>query len=236
VFAFGIGSSVNRYLIEGIARAGQGEPFVVTQPSEADAVAQRFRRYIEAPVLTEVSVHFDGFQAYDVEPATQPDLFAQRPVVVLGKWRGALRGEITVVGRTSTGPFEKRVTVAPSLSRPEHAALPRLWARSRIARLEDWNAEGNDHDVERQVTVLGLEYSLLTPYTSFIAVLEQVRTTEQATTVDQPLPLPLGVSEASAGEYEVGAEPPLGWLVLLGVLGAWVSAWLRKRRAGVLGL
>ena len=35
VFSFGIGSSVNRYLIEGVAKAGMGEPFIVTQEAEA---------------------------------------------------------------------------------------------------------------------------------------------------------------------------------------------------------
>jgi Ca-activated chloride channel family protein len=49
-FAFGIGSAVNRYLIEGIARAGQGEPFVVIRPEEAEAAGERFRQYIESPV------------------------------------------------------------------------------------------------------------------------------------------------------------------------------------------
>src|SRR3989454_4267788 len=88
-FAFGIGGSVNRYLIEGIARAGQGEPFVVTGPQEADAAGKRFREYIESPVLTNVRVSYRGFDAYDVEPgAQQPDLFAERPVIVFGKWRG----------------------------------------------------------------------------------------------------------------------------------------------------
>ena len=35
LFAFGIGSSVNRGLIEGMARAGQGEPFVVLRAEKA---------------------------------------------------------------------------------------------------------------------------------------------------------------------------------------------------------
>jgi Ca-activated chloride channel family protein len=81
-FAFGIGSSVNRYLIEGIARAGQGEPFIVTKPDEADAAGERFRSYIESPLLTNVRVSYKGFEAYDVEPEIQPDLFAERPVVL----------------------------------------------------------------------------------------------------------------------------------------------------------
>ena len=52
LFAFGIGSSVNRGLIEGMARAGQGEPFVVLRPEKAAAEADKLRAYIEQPVLT----------------------------------------------------------------------------------------------------------------------------------------------------------------------------------------
>src|SRR5262249_1077682 len=100
-FAFGIGSSVNRYLIEGVARAGQVEPFVVTGPQEANAAGERFREYIESPVLTNVRVSYRGFDAYDMEPAAQPDLFAERPVVVIGKWRGPKQGQIEVTGRTA---------------------------------------------------------------------------------------------------------------------------------------
>ncbi len=91
-FAFGIGSSVNRHLIEGVARAGQGEPFVVTGPEEAALVSDRFRRYIESPVLTNISIAAEGFDAYDLEPAGFPDLLAERPLVALGKWRGDGRG------------------------------------------------------------------------------------------------------------------------------------------------
>ncbi|MGZ5240580.1 MAG: VIT and vWA domain-containing protein, partial [Caldimonas sp.] len=46
VFAFGIGTSVNRHLIEGIARAGQGEAFIVTRPEDAPVQAERLRRMI----------------------------------------------------------------------------------------------------------------------------------------------------------------------------------------------
>ena len=69
VFSFGIGSSVNRHLMEGLARAGMGEPFIVTQPAQAAAEAERFRRMIESPVLTSVKARFEGLDVYDVEPA-----------------------------------------------------------------------------------------------------------------------------------------------------------------------
>jgi Ca-activated chloride channel family protein len=233
VFAFGIGSSVNRYLIEGLARAGQGEPFIVTDASAARATAERFRRYIASPVLTEVRVRFDGFDAYDVEPALQPDLFAERPVVVLGKWRGARAGRIEVLGRTAKGVFRAEVPVEHTHSQPENAALPQLWARSRIARLSDFAAQDAGGELERQVTELGLRYSLLTKHTSFIAVLEQIRNPGgNALNVDQPSPLPAGVSDlALGGEYASGAEPELPLLLGLLSLGYGVITWRRKTLA-----
>src|SRR4029079_218375 len=88
LFAFGIGTSVNRALIEGMARAGQGEPFVVLRPENAAAEAEKLRAYIEQPVLTRVGVAFEGFATAEVSPAKVPDLMARRPLVVFGKYRG----------------------------------------------------------------------------------------------------------------------------------------------------
>lgn len=216
-FAFGIGSSVNRYLLEGIARAGQGEPFIVTKPEEADAAGERFRSYIDSPVLTNVRVAYRGFETYDVEPEVQPDLFAERPVVLFGKWRGEKQGQIEVTGRSGKGTFAKVFDVKESATRPEHAALPQLWARSRIARLSDFNFGREDEEAAREVTTLGLTYSLLTAHTSFIAVLEEVRNAGgKATDVDQPLPLPDGVSDLAVGNpYGSGADPGF-WILLCG--------------------
>jgi Ca-activated chloride channel family protein len=206
---------------------------VVTDASQAEATAERFRRYIEAPVLTDVRVGFSGFAAYDVEPVAQADLFAERPIVVFGKWRGARTGQIELSGRTGTGEFKVAIDVAKVAAHAEHAALPQLWARTRIARLSDFVGGEEATDVERQVTELGLRYSLLTKYTSFIAVLQQVRNPDAAAVdVDQPLALPEGVAELADGaEYNSGAEPELLLLATLLALGAAVSAWRRKSAA-----
>lgn len=229
-FAFGIGSSVNRYLVEGIAKVGQGEPFVVTSPAEAGAMGARFRQYIESPVLTDIDVTFRGFDAYDVEPERQGDLFAERPVVLIGKWQGPRDGQIEVTGRTAGGLFTRTIDVRDSVDRSEHSALPQLWARRRIARLSDFNVDLDDAEAVREVTSLGLTYSLLTRHTSFVAVLEQVRnTTGSAADVLQPLPLPDGVSDLAVG-YGSGAEPEF-WVLLLGAL--LLAALFRATRRGV---
>jgi len=201
VFAFGIGSSVNRYLIEGMARAGRGEPFIVTNSSEAPQRAAVFRRYVESPVLTAIGVSYDGFEAYDVEPTSIPDLLAQRPLLVFGKWRGQPRGTITLRGTSGTGQYLRKFDVASTRPMAQHRPLRYLWARTRVAALSDFNFAVQDDELIREITSLGLTYDLLTRHTAFVAVHEVIRNPgADAQDVKQPLPLPEGVSELAVGQ------------------------------------
>ena len=225
VFAFGIGSAVNRYLIEGVAKAGMGEPFIVTNEAEAPAIAAKFREYIQTPVLTDIQVRPIGFDVYDVHPAHIPDLFAQRPVVLFGKWRGPLSGLFELTGKTGSGDYVTRLDVASIQPDDSNRALQYLWARSRIAELSDYGFGQADADRISNITSLGLKYNLLTQYTSFIAVREVVRNAQgPADDVDQPLPLPEGVSDLA-----VGSEPELVWLIAASIAIALMTM-LRWRR------
>jgi len=200
MFTFGIGSSVNRHLIEGMARVGMGEPFVITKPEQAPEKANRFRKLIESPVLTGIKVDFGRFKAFDVEPPGIPDVLADRPVIVFGKWRGRPRGSISIQGLTGEHSFSKKVDVSGITPLQTNSALRYLWARHRIALLSDYNKLNKQDERVKEVTQLGLTYNLLTAYTSFVAVDTQIRIKDgQAVTVKQPLPLPQGVSDYAVG-------------------------------------
>ena len=209
VFAFGIGSGVNRHLIEGVAKAGLGEPFVVEDQTKAADVAAMFREYIQTPVLTDIQIRADGFEIYDVEPGSFPDLLAQRPVVLFGKWRGNPTGTIELTGKTGRGDFVTRLDVSSVQPDEGNRALRYLWARTRIAELSDHGYGEVTDDAVKEITALGLKYNLLTRYTSFIAVREKVvNPNGPADDVNQALPLPVGVSDMA-----VGSEPELLWLI-----------------------
>lgn len=200
LFAFGIGSSVNRHLIEGMARMGMGEPFVITRPEEAPGKAKSFRELIQSPVLTGIHVDFGEFEAYDVEPPGIPDVLAERPVIVFGKWRGKPEGRLVVKGSTGDRPFEKGLEVQGAPPLQANSALRYLWARHRISLLSDYNRLKPKDERILEVTDLGLTYHLMTAYTSFVAVDRQVRLVDgEPVKVKQPLPLPQGVSDLAVG-------------------------------------
>ena len=218
LFTFGIGSSVNRFLIEGMARVGMGEPFVVLKPEEAAEKAEQFRRYVQSPVLTQIQWEADGFEVYDVEPLSIPDVLAERPILLFGKWQGTPTGQISVRGVSGIGEYRQAFAVSDAKMDDTHAALRYLWARKRIELLGDYNKlSANDARV-KEITNLGLAYNLLTEYTSFVAVDEVVRrTTDNLQTVKQPLPLPQGVSNAAIGVHKT-PEPELSLLAVIAAL------------------
>ncbi len=201
LFAFGIGSSVNRGLIEGMARAGQGEPFVVLGPDKAAAEADKLRAYIEQPMLTGIKVAFSGVDAYEVAPQALPDLLAERPVVLFGKYRGTPSGNITVTGTNGAGNVRQVIAVNAQDARPRNEALRWLWARRWVETLDDERALGAGAPAEEAITSLGLDYHLLTAFTSFVAVDSQVvNAGGQGRSVRQPLPMPEGVSNLAVEE------------------------------------
>jgi len=207
-FAFGIGSSVNRHIIEGMAHAGMGMPFVITKPDEAEVTAQKFRKYIQNPVLTHIAISYDNFEAYDVEPLSVPDVFSERPVIIFGKYRGNPSGGIVLKGMNSEGKYETRMLVNTAKALESNVALRYLWARERIRTLSDYasTGHGGSDEYKPEIIELGLKYNLLTSYTSFIAIDNDIRNKEgNSTTVNQPLPLPEGVSDMAVNGVVVSA-------------------------------
>jgi Ca-activated chloride channel family protein len=162
-------------------------------------------------VLTNIQVRGDGFELYDLEPAKVPDLFADRPLEIVGKWKGQPRGQIIITGTTANGPYETAFDVATAST--NHPALRPLWARERARVLGDYAAL-NDSRAKTSLKDLGLKYGLLTEQTSFVAVDEQPQQlASNAVPVQQPLPLPQGVSQSAVGS--AGSVPEPGAMSLL---------------------
>lgn len=167
VFAIGIGDGVNRHLIETVAHAGQGEPYVAQSEAEARELVERIVDDARAPILTDIALAFEGFDAFEVEPRAIPTLYASRPLLVTGRYRGQPGGALVVSGQTGQGPWRAKTPIALG---ERHPAVPLLWARERVARLSDFAGASDAPDHQAEVTALGLAYHLVTQHTSFVVV------------------------------------------------------------------
>jgi len=211
VFSCGIGNSVNRFLLDSMAAAGRGEVEYVTLQSDVEAAVQRLHERILAPVLTDIQIDWGELPVTEVYPAHIPDLFSAKPIMVHGRLTSPASGTVTLRGNTGAGPFEQLVQLQWPQRPPDHAALPSLWARAKVADLmmQDYGALQTGQfpaDLKRQVIALGLEYRLVTQFTSFVAVEELTVTVGgQPTKITVPVEMPDGVSyEGVFGEGQPG--------------------------------
>lgn len=230
-FSFGIGCSVNDYLIKGIAQCGMGESFLVTDSEDAAQSAERFASYIEAPLMTGITVDYEGFDVYDVATSTPSILYAQKPLILFGKWRGEPTGTITVSGKAGGEDYVQEIPVADAAVDTEDESIRYLWARTKLDQLAGYGSTRNDDSVKEEITQLGLDYNMTTPYTSFVAVVEEIRNPEgESQDVNQANPLPLQVSNLAVGGGYTAYSEPGG--ILLGVILTVVSFYgaLRQKK------
>ncbi len=230
-FAFGIGSSVNRHLIEGLARAGGGEPVIITDPALAAESTETFIEQIRNPILTDIEITFNGWSPDSVLPIRQPDIFLHRPIEVLGRFRDNPRGTVTVRGSQGQSTFETTLEIPAAPG--DRPGLTLLWARRMIQGLEDQSAFFGEGNAREKILEIALKYRLLTRYTSFVAVEETiVNPTGTGQTTHQPSPLPKGVSPLAVGGGGIPGtpEPGTSLLLILAFLGLATHRLLARRR------
>jgi Ca-activated chloride channel family protein len=209
VFAIGIGSSPNRHLLDGLADAGQGLPIDVVVPEDTTRTVMAVQRWIDASVLSGLAIEWGGLKVDAAVPGALPDLFASHAVVVHGRFEGAPTGPIVLRGKSGDDEIEIPVTVASTAETDR--TLSTLWARARVAELEPRLWAGEDAEATEQITELGLEYRLVTAYTSLLAIDRSQRVAEPATRIVQPVEAPEGVDPTMAGAtmYEPSPVEPL---------------------------
>ena len=200
VFAFGIGSSVNRFLLDKMAEHGRGEVEYVALSDDGSAAARRFHERVRNPLLTDISLEWNGLPVADVYPQRIPDLFGAKPVILTGRYTAAGTGVVRLKGKMSGRDFVRDIPVAFPEAKTQHDVLAPLWARSRIDDLMGQDFNGMQQgamrpDLKETITNLGLEYRLMTQFTSFVAV-EEMIVTDGGTPrrIDVPVEVPEGVS------------------------------------------
>ncbi|MBN2505775.1 MAG: VWA domain-containing protein [Verrucomicrobia bacterium] len=194
IFSFGIGSSVNRYLIEHMAKVGRGAVAYLGPHDSAAHVMDTFMARIQHPTMTDLKLDWNGWRVTDVYPQRLPDLFVGRPVILTGRFEGAPDAEIRITGHAGAQPVQVSLHAPAVQSAAAHPALPHVWARMKIADLYDQWAFRPDPGVAEAIRKVALEYGLMSAYTAFVAVDASRRTVgREGTTVPVAVPVPDGV-------------------------------------------
>ena len=181
VFAMGFGPAPNRHLLDKISQYGRGEVNYVSEVGNTTAVARVFNDRVRSPLLTDISIEWSDLPVTDVYPKRIPDLFSARPLVISGRYSKGGKGSIWLKGKLAGQDFVREIPVELPETENDHDVLANLWARRRIDDLlgdELANAQNKpvQDQVREEITQLGLEFKLMTQFTSFVAIDDAVFT------------------------------------------------------------
>ena len=206
VFSLGIGNSVNRYLLDEMSREGRGAVEYVLLADGADEVVDRLAKRIQSPLLTNIEVTVDGVEVFEVLPRNPqgllPDLFDAAPIILHARYRipegDPVEGQVRITGETAAGRYERIIPVTFPTSEASNEVIATLWGRAKVTEVLAPHLAAVENEtvataVKNEVVALGEAYSIVTPFTSFVAV-EKSRVVIGGAPmlVDIPIELPEG--------------------------------------------
>jgi Ca-activated chloride channel family protein len=201
MFTFGIGNSVNRFLIDSMSAMGKGDAEYVTLAEKADAAVNRFIQRVDKPILTHINVSFEGVSVSEALPEAIPDVFSDKPVIVKGRYKVPGKGFVVVSGLLGGKAWSEKIPIEFPAVDQNGSAIASIWAREKVESLmrEDWLAQvsgaNRESSTARSIEAIGLEFGIMTQFTSFVAVEQRVvNVGGKQRTVAVPVEMPEGVS------------------------------------------
>ena len=229
LYSFGVGGSVNRFLLNRLAQVGRGTSQVIRQDEPSAEAAEKFFRQINSPVLTDIQISWEGMgEKPEIYPIAPPDLFASQPLVLFGRKGDRAIGQLRIRGTLAGGKAYEQVlpvnfaqsggrqrestSVAATATDFGNSAVAQLWGRSRIQDLMNQMFGGETKSLVESVTNTALTYRLLSEYTAFVAVSEEVRVEPDGTRrrVQVPVEVPQGVRYEGIFESEGAIDQTRG--------------------------
>lgn len=206
MFTFGVGNSVNRFLIDAMGAEARGDSEIVTLAESADMAIARFVDRTRRPLLTDVTVKVEGQNVEGVTPEMAPDVFSEKPITVMGRYLSPGPARITVSGTMGGQPWSRSLNVSFPARGGDQGPAGVLWARMRVDDLKRRellsSEDGRTPTVSQKeaITALGLRYRIMTEHTSFVAVEKRiVNVGGRQRTVEVPVDIADGVDPNTSG-------------------------------------
>jgi uncharacterized protein YegL len=173
VFVFGVGHDVNTQLLDTMSRDFRGERDYVQPGENIEVKVGALFEKIAYPVLTDCRLECDKIQWSRLAPKELPDMFRGSRIVVAGRYSGsghvAIRLHGKVKGEKTSYVFEGQF---PELAL-ENDFVASLWAQRRVGvLLEAIRLNGKNPELVQEITKLGKEHGIVTPFTSHLIVEE----------------------------------------------------------------
>lgn len=212
--AIGIGTSPNRYLIDGVAKHGGGLAEVIALNTDPGPLVAQIAERIHRAQLAKIQIDWNGLSVYETYPRRIPELWAGRPVLMFGRYGAGGSKNIKLSGSAEGKPLKYKLSVTLPDTQPAHDVLSKVWARKKIEDISAQLYAADAPEIIEEITNIALTHRLMTQYTSFVAVDEDdMQPIDQEAKAPRqvvvPVPLPEGTDYQGFYNNQQASTPHL---------------------------
>ena len=169
LFAFGVGYDINTYILDLLTTNNNGQTYYVTENESIETEIARLFSSISKPVLSDVQVEFvsTDVEIIDYLPNKGLTVYKDEPLKIYGRYKGSGKLTMKLSGRLGDQNFEQvyHFNVSSDLNK----SISLLWASRQINDLINRiRLDGETEDMKNEVITLSKQFSIPTPYTSYL--------------------------------------------------------------------
>ncbi len=175
LFTVGIGSAPNSFFMRKAAEFGRGSFTHIAAPREVSTRMEALLNKLEKATVSHINIQWP--MPVEQYPEKIPDLYQGEPILVAIK-AASVQGDVVIDGFTAEQAWSKNLNLN---IQHNSEGVASIWARSKINKIEDQKYRGMDaSEVRLQVLDIALKHKLMSSYTSFVAVEQQISRPEHA--------------------------------------------------------
>ena len=190
LFTWGVGYDVNAFLLDRLAEDHGGRSAYVEPNENLEIKVSGFFDSVSTPVMADLEFSINGVDSYDLFPANLPDLFEGGEITVMGRYRGGGNTRLLLTGMVGDDDAEVTRTMRMPRRDSETSFLAPMWAQRKVGYLlEQIRLHGESDELKAEIIALGETFGLVTPYTSYLVIEDQMRMEEEMSDMDMAAPM-----------------------------------------------
>jgi Ca-activated chloride channel family protein len=178
VYWVGLGDNPDRPLLNTLARLGNGAATYAGLQNDSRAMMESFWERVSCPALSNIHIEWGGLRLSENFPQAVPDLIVGRPILLTGRFKGAMPPTIRLAGKVGPNEVETFVPVNITEMHGPGDTLAGLWATAKIRSLLDRSIYEPGGDWARAIRQVALDFGLASPFTGYVAVDATRKTTD----------------------------------------------------------
>jgi Ca-activated chloride channel family protein len=202
IFTFGVGYDINTHLLDRVTDMTRAYRSYINPREDIEKAVALFYSKIQSPVMTDITVSITGVKTSAVYPKDLPDLYTGSSLSLFGRYAGDGRSVVTIEGKIKGKNQRFSIPVIFPAKNTETDFIPPLWASRRVGFLLDqMRLYGESKEVVDEIVSLARTYGILTPYTSYLILEDEMRrvdrreVNEDQLSFTKALPAPQAVKE-----------------------------------------